>query len=309
MAGDDWYQRRRRDDEGAFFRHVADQNSHKPAQAKNRQGIYCLTASGKLLAYKNSQDADDVREMLEHGLAAWNRLPASERRPGGVKVPALSKVDGDHVHTPPEGGLILNVYTRILDCRRDGRFVCGSCAFPGGELPGRDHMWIKRSEWQSLLPASVKKGDAFDMPSALAERLLRFHLVDDTRGEPPSWSRKDIRKQSLRWTVLLADEEDVRLRLEGTVLLATHANPARAERGYEARLLGYLHYDRVRKVVDRLDIVAVGEHWGEGEFTGGARPGRQPLGIVLELVDGKRAADKIPPQAARELEDYLGHDR
>ena len=98
------------------------------------------------------------------------------------------------------------------------------------------------------------------------------------------------------------------LRLEGSVLLATNANPAKAERGYEARLFGYLHFDRIRKVVDRLDIVAVGEHWGEGEYTSGARPGRKPLGIALELVKGERAADKIPPQAARDLEDYLGRD-
>ncbi len=116
-------------------------------------------------------------------------------------------------------------------------------------------------------------------------------------------------QKSLRWTVLQADDEDVRLRLEGSVLLATDDNAAKAERGYEARLFGYLHYDRVRKIIDRFDLVAVGEHWGEGEYTAGARPGRKPLGVALELSSGERAADKVPPQAARDLEDYLGHDR
>ena len=287
---------------------MAEQNPNRGGQGQTRQGIYCLTASGKLLACKNSQQADDVREMLEKGLAAWNRLPERERRAGAIKVPDLGKVDRVYTRTPPPDGLILNVFTRILDRKRGGQYVRGSCSFPGGELPGRDHLWLKRSEWQSLIPASVKKGESFDMPPAVAERLLRYHLVDNTRGEPPSWARQDIRKKRLRWTVLLADEEDVRLRLEGSVLLATNANPAKAERGYEARLFGYLHFDRIRKVVDRLDIVAVGEHWGEGEYTSGARPGRKPLGIALELVKGERAADKIPPQAARDLEDYLGRD-
>lgn len=270
--------------------------------------MYCLTASGKLLAYKNSQEADSVREMLERGLAAWNRLAVTERKPGAVKIPDLGKVDREYTRTSPPGGLVLNVFTRILERKRDGQYVPGSCAFPGGELPGRDRMWLKRGEWQSLIPATVKKGDSFDMPPAVAERLLRFHLVDNTRGEPPAWSSKDIRKKQLRWTVLQADKEDVRLRLEGSVLLATDENPKKADRGFEARLFGYLHYDRVRKIVDRLDVVAVGEHWGEGEFTRGARPGRKPLGIALELAGGERATDKIPPQAARELADYLGRD-
>jgi len=260
------------------------------------------------LAYKNSQQADDVREMLEQGLAAWNRLPVRVRRAGAIRVPDLGKLDRAFTRTPPPGGLILNVFTRILDRKRDGQYICGSCSFPGGELPGRDRMWLKRSEWQSLVPATAKKGDSFDMRPAVADRLLRYHLVDNTRGEPPYWASKDIRKKHLRWTVLLADKEDVRLRLEGSVLLATDANPAKAKRGYEARLFGYLHYDRVRKIVDRLDVVAVGEHWGEGAYTPGARPGRQPLGIALELAGGERATDKIPPQAARDLEDYLGRD-
>ncbi len=155
--------------------------------------MYCLTASGKLLAYKNSQEADSVREMLEKGLTEWNRLPDSERRAGAVKVPDLGKIDRQYTRTPPAGGLVLNVFTRILERKRDGKYVCGSCAFPGGELPGRDHLWLKRSEWQSLIPATAKKGERFDMPAAVADRLLRYHLVDNTRGEPPCWASKDVR--------------------------------------------------------------------------------------------------------------------
>jgi hypothetical protein len=271
--------------------------------------MYCLTASGKLLAAKNSQDADSVREMLEQGLAAWNSLPAGERRPGAFKIPDHGKVDREYVRTPPEGGLVLNVFTRILQRNKKECYERGGCSFPGGELPGRDHLWIKRTEWQSLISSGVKKGDQLDMPQSLADRLLRYHLVDNTRGEPNSWEKQDVRKKQLRWAVLQADEADVRLRLEGSVLLATDANPAKAERGYEASLFGYLHYDRTRQVIDRLDIVAVGDHWGEGEFTPGARPGRKPLGIAIELAGADHAVDKVPPEAARDLEDYLGRDK
>src|SRR5215813_3812829 len=93
VAADDWYQRRREDDEGRFFRSVADQGPRKGAGGSTRQGIYCLTASGKLLAYKNSQDAGVMREVLRQGLAQWRQLPASERRPGAHQYPSMAKPD------------------------------------------------------------------------------------------------------------------------------------------------------------------------------------------------------------------------
>ena len=80
-TGDDWYERRRRDEEGTFFRKVADQGPRKGVGGGTRQGIYCLTASGKLLAYKNAQDASVMREALEQGLKRWKAsLPPSVLR-------------------------------------------------------------------------------------------------------------------------------------------------------------------------------------------------------------------------------------
>ena len=39
------------------------------------------------------------------------------------------------------------------------------------------------------------------------------------------------------------------------------------------------------------------------------RPGRAPLGHVFELVRGNAPEDRIPPQAARQLDGYLGTGR
>src|SRR5207248_2491544 len=99
------------------------------------------------------------------------------------------------------------------------------------------------------------------------------------------------------------------LRLDGSALLATDAEAARSERGFDARLLGYLEYDRSKKAIARWDVVAVGEHWGNGPYTRGARPGRTPLGVAFELARGSSAADQVPPQAARELQEYFGRGR
>jgi hypothetical protein len=306
VAADDWYQRRRQDAEGKFFVAVANQGPQKGQGGATRQGIYCLTAGGKLLAFKNAgQNPDVMREVLQQGLAKWRKLPESERAPGAFKVPEHGKADQDYVRTPPAGGLILSVYARALDQPAPARFSDAVCKLGSGDEASRDHLWLTATEWKSLLPANAKKGGRFPMPPRVAERILRFHLIDNTRGEPPMWRRDQIRSSDLTFTVEQATPAGLLLRLEGSVLLATDADPAKAARGYDARLLGYLRYDTNNQAIDRFDIVAVGDHWGEGTYTRGARPGRKPFGVAFELARGDSPADRIAPQAAREIGEYF----
>jgi hypothetical protein len=309
VVADDWYQRRRDDAEGRFFRAVADQGPRKGLGGDTRQGIYCLTADGKLLVYKNAGQAPDVmRDTLREGLREWKKLPEERRRAGAVEVADVGKTDPIYTRTPPPGGLIVNVYTRILD-RDKGGLCKGTCKTPGGDQAARDHLWLTEAEWKALVPADPKKGDKAPLPAAVAERVLRFHLTDNTRGEPDMWRREDVRSQELTVTVEEVTPAAVRLRLDGSALLATRADAAKADRGFDVRLLGGVRYDRAKKAIDRFDVVAVGDHWGQGRFTGGARPGRQPLGVAFELAGGKSAADLVPPQAAREIATYFGRDR
>ncbi len=71
--------------------------------------------------------------------------------------------------------------------------------------------------------------------------------------------------------------------------------------------------DNIRNFVYTLSdvkIVALGDHWGSGTFTGGARPGRTPLGIAISLADmEKDPAAKVPPQGSGWLDGYLEADR
>lgn len=308
VAADDWYQRRRNDAEGAFFRKVADQGPRKGQGGSTRQGIYCLTPDGTLLAYRNAQDPAVMRDVLRQGLRAWQKLPAERRKPGAVKVGVEGKVDTRYARRPPPGALVVKVSTRILD-RADGKYVRGTCSFPGGEKAARDHLWITAEEAKALVPAEPKKGQSFPLPAALAERIVRFHLIDNTRGEPPMWRPEEIRSQKLTLTVEEVTPTAVRLRLEGAVLLASAADATKAKRGFDVRLLGTIRYDRAKSVIDRFDVVALGEHWGAGTYTPNPRPGRQPLGVAFELALTPTPADLVPPQAAREIGAYLGRSR
>jgi hypothetical protein len=321
VACDDWYQRRRRDAEGRFFKQVSDQGPQAGHHTDTRQGIYLLTASGKLLGYKNAgQNPEVMRDFIRSGLAKWGKLPEAERAPGAVKVEEPGRLDAAYARTPPENGLIVNVHARLLDCADAagtsvqglpkagdilGGFADAQCKVGNGDEASRDHLWLTEAEWKSLIPKSAKVGERSPLPPAIVSRILRFHLIDNTRGEPPMWRREDVRKGELLLVVESATPEKVTLRLEGVALLATDANVDKAKRGYDARLLGYIDYDAAKPRITRFDVVAVGDHWGEGNFTRGAREGRKPMGVAFELATGGKPGDLVPPQAAREVRAYF----
>jgi hypothetical protein len=151
------------------------------------------------------------------------------------------------------------------------------------ESVSRDNLWITAAEHKALARGEV--------PEPLRQRIARFHLVDNTRGEPPMWREDEIRSIELR----LRDG-----RLKGSVHLETD----RGDRGYEAELLGSVEVEGGR--VERMELVALGEFWGAGPFTGKGPEGRFPLAVTFELADGTDVADRIPPQGARGwLEGYL----
>jgi hypothetical protein len=308
VVGDDWYQRRRKDAEGEFFRKVSTQagrGSDDPSGGSTRQGIYCLTASGKLLSFKNAgQSPEETRNALRNALVQWRGLPDAERQPGAVHVPDAA-TDARFVHSPPAGGLILNVYTRLLDHDGQGD-LCTSRVRVNGALreAQRDHLWLTEAEWKALIPAQPKAGDRFAVPDAIAKRILRFHLADSTPGEPRAWAAENIQSGSLNMIVDKSDPAKLRLRIEGSVLLASGPLAAAAERGYDAQLLGYLTYDVSRKSVERFDLVALGDCWGKQAICEDKQPRHRLLGVAFELARGDSAADRIPPQAARSLEDY-----
>jgi hypothetical protein len=106
----------------------------------------------------------------------------------------------------------------------------------------------------------------------------------------------------------------LKMRVEGSALLASDADPARAARGYDARLTGVVEYDAKKKAITRFDMVALGDYWG-GDYEGGRfkRPGRTPLGIAFELARGDSAVDQVPPRVhmdrKQEYDRYFAADK
>ncbi|MCA9189690.1 MAG: hypothetical protein R3E01_24465 [Pirellulaceae bacterium] len=140
----------------------------------------------------------------------------------------------------------------------------------------RDNLWITQEEHDALVRGEI--------PKALQERIARFHLVDNTRGEPPMWNTNEIRNLERALT---------RGYLTGSARLDTK----RGDRGYDVQLKGKIEVRDGRVV--RFDIVALGDFWGEGTYTRGAPKGRFPLAISFTLADGADIANHVPPQGSR----------
>src|SRR5207248_4622584 len=84
---------------------------------------------------------------------------------------------------------------------------------------GREHLWVRKDEVQALL-----KGE---LSASLQKRIVRYHLVDNTRGTPTGWTESDIKKGELT--------------LKGGCLKGqVHLETKDGKRGYQANLLGFL---------------------------------------------------------------------
>ena len=264
VAIDQAYQRRQQDTEGEFYRKIAGQGPRNNFQGTT-QGLYIATADGKLLSFNNNRGAERLRRLMKEALEA--------PKDTNVAVVEANKVDPRFNPQPPAGGLVVRVRAKVLggyeETDDQWRQIFQSAV-------SRDNLWISDSEHQVLVRGEV--------PSSLQRRIAKFHLVDNTRGEPPMWKDQEIRNVAMKLTGN---------RLSGTV----HLETKNGQRGYQADLLGVVDV-KDGKVV-RFDVVARGDFWGDGTYTKGAPKGKFPLAVSFELADGSDVADGVPPQASR----------
>lgn len=291
-AGDQWYLHRQQDVDGQFFRTVARQGHRKDApEDETLQGIYVAAPDGRLVVsdhYRTSAVA--TSQLLQRAVQLWARPQ------GEVSVAANTQPDRRYQRVPPEGGLILDVFARIARDPEPG------AKWSPNQAVGRDHMWLTRDEWRALRPPSWRKGETYALPPGIAGRLLRFHLVDNVRGEPSTWRPDEVRESDLKLTV--SEPPAGLLTLSGTARL--HSFDVR--RGYEARVQGQLRFERAGDRFARVDLLSWGEAWGEGTYTRGAPKGRFPLLVAFSLAGGA-PADRVPPQGSREISAYMNAER
>ena len=105
VAIDQAYQRRQKDAEGDFYRKIAGQGPRNNFQGTT-QGLYLATASGKFLGFNNNRGGDRIRRMMKKALEGF--------RASGAEVIERGKVDARYNPSPPEGGMVVRVQSKVL---------------------------------------------------------------------------------------------------------------------------------------------------------------------------------------------------
>ena len=140
----------------------------------------------------------------------------------------------------------------------------------------RDNLWATKEEHDSLVNGQF--------PLSLQKRIASFHLVDNTRGEPPMWKEDEIVSLNIKFTDGVAT---------GTISLKSKDGT----RSYKSDILAYISIQDGK--VSRFDLIAFGKYQGEGRYTKGGPKGEFPYAVSISLADGSDIADKIPPQGSR----------
>jgi hypothetical protein len=234
-----------------------------------------LTSSAKLLSFQHTQDVAVVKRLLTDGLAEFEKESVSSAQ-------IVADTDARSVLNPPDDVVVLDVLSKVLggyDQPADSREAILQSS------RGRDHCWIRRDEMEAMSSGM--------MPASLLLRMARFHLVDNTRGEPPMWDADDIRSLDGQ---MLGD------RFTGSVSIEDKTS----SRGYAAQLSGFVRADG--DGLKEFDIIARGLAWGSGSYNSGAPRGKYPVAVRFTIAQGVWPFDYVPPGAARtRAAEYLGY--
>jgi hypothetical protein len=260
---------RRKDAEGDFARKII-------GKGGTLQGLHVINTAGDLIGYVYDFRPQSVTAMLEKALKKFKPVDA----------PALDFAKKDPRFAMPQDGLVVFTIAKVLAGHEPVKAAPGTIQHDMETAwktsLGREHLWIRKDESDALVRG--------ELPDSLKKRIVRYHLVDNTRGTPTGWTDTDIKKLEMKLD---------RGRLTGNVHLETKDG----KRGYQADLLGFVQAKDGK--VTRFDMVASGQFWGQGAYTPGAPKGRFPLAISFTLGDRNDPLYHLVPDAVRCYADYL----
>ena len=273
VAFDQFYQRQRNDAEGEFYRKIASQGPRKNFK-RTTQGCYVADAAGNLYGFNNNFGTERLLEVTRKALKEFNaakiKIAPTKKLKRGTSDPKFDR-------TIAPGAVVVQVNSKVL--YPAGTEFANEHARIFGTAISRDNLWVLPKELEDLSKGKLSQSLAF--------RIARFHLVDNTRGEPEMWGKDDIRQ--LEMEVLPGNK------IGGSVYLKTKSG----KRGYQAKLMGFFEIDDATGALKRFDLVALGEHWGKSRWVANAAKGKTPLAITFRLAKKNDIAFTVPPQGTK----------
>ena len=266
------------DEDAVLFRKFARQRTIKEGNRGGAQGHYAVAPSGELLAASSSANWKVLVEMMQQALARWKELPRERRLLPKAPDPKAAEKWRGKERLYPADGLVLRVVARDRTRER----------WPDANL---DYAWFRKDEARAFLPAEPKQGDQHEVPRALIERLVCFHLIDNVHARNYTFFPKEsIEKAQLTTTVVSVDGDLVSLCFEGE----TRAVIESKKIGYAPKLLGRAKYNLKDQQFASFELLAVGLRWGLGNCNQRHNPNPALMGIVLTIA-GNTPAERLPP--------------
>ena len=273
VAIDQWFQRRQQDAEGKFYRKVAGQGPRANFD-QTTQGRYVCTPDGKLLGYNNNRGSERVLKMMKKALEEFDPSQTD------FEPVESGKSDPQFLATRiPEGAAVVRVTSKVLGGYEESEEEWKQAIQTS---TGRDNLVLTQDDVSELLELQKSGGE---IPISLAQRIARFHLVDNTRGEAEWWRPEEIKQLSL--TI------DAQGAVKGSAELVTDDG----KRGFTTELAGIVEFDG--ESLTRFDLVANGTAWGRGRYTRFEPKGDFPFAVSFRLADGSDPADRIAPHATK----------
>jgi hypothetical protein len=231
------------------------------------QGFYVAGADGKGYAFNNNRSVDRVMSFMQTGMAKFKQDP-----PKTVEI-ASADVEAKFARGPDPSVSVLQVYSRIKPLPE----VCDEL----NKGIGRDFLWVYPEEVKAIRETSK-------MPDTLAKRLVRFHLIDNVRGEPDMWKPGEVKSATFSLKALGKGGYS----LNGSFGTATANNG----RGVEGILEGELTLDPKEDRIVGFKAYAQTKAWGAGTYTPNPPPGK--FGLVFAIVTATAPYAKDTPPAA-----------
>lgn len=248
------------------------------------QGFFIVSADGRSYDWMNDSDPNEVKSFLEKGLNWFH-----SNRSNSVTISDAEINEPFSTH-PPADAAVIRVFSRIRPV------PAGSGKL--NDSVGRDHMWIFANEVQEILCSDTDS--SFQLPVALTNRMIRFHLIDNVRGEPDMWKKSDVKASNFACK-LVKDGTNKSYQFVGVFTQLTNDQ----KRGLDGKIFGEFEIDSTKHKVIKWRAYATGLAFGRSTFTPGEPKGKFPLSIAMIETDDE-ISKIVPPQAVSYGADY--HD-
>jgi hypothetical protein len=212
--------------------------------------------------------------MLREALERWNEMSKEERLLDYDPEEVLPQINRAENHYP-EDGLVLRVNSRDLPRTGLDPTDWRSTAW------NFDYAWFTQEEMLSIFPRTVRRGQSWEMPENLVQRMATLHMADNVRGQTNRYPDDGVEEAKLECTLVRMRRGLAHIEMEGTVKLRDEGR----NRGFDGTMYGFAVYDTNADRFTEFELVVSGERWGRTRFN--AREdddGRAPIGFVFSLA-------------------------